>query len=127
MTKKLYYFAHPYSVKTTCGNNLHAAEEANFNICCIRAAELYKRGYMVYAPISHTHPIHTRDPKFLKDNEYDLWIEYDKLMMEKCKFDGLILAPGWESSPGCKFEHDEFKKKNLEILLYEDIIRGGVQ
>lgn len=122
----LYYFAHPYSVKDVNGKNIHSAEEANFNLCCMRALELLKRGYMIYSPIAHTHPIHIRDSDFLRINEYNLWMELDDLVIEKCKFKGLILAPGWELSLGCKHEYEKFKKKKLEILLYENIVRGGL-
>jgi|SRR3989344_7267019 len=120
---ELYYFAHPYTIKDKNKNNVHGAQEANFNLCCIRTAELLKKGYKIYSPIVHSHPIHIRDPKFLKSNEYKLWIELDKAMINKTKFDGIILAPEWRTSKGCMNEYKEFRKKGSKILFYEDIIK----
>lgn len=120
--KDLYYFAHPYSVKDTVGNSIHVAEEANFNLACLRTAELLKKGYFVYSPIAHTHPVHIRDPKFISEGEYLLWLKLDNLFIEKTNFRGIILAPGWEKSNGCIGEKKKFEKKNLEVLFYKDIM-----
>lgn len=120
---KLYYFAHPYTVKDKKGNNIHAGEEANFNLCCIRSVELLKRGYMIYAPVVHTHPMHIRSPEFLAKSEYELYMKLDGKIGEACK--GIILGPGWHVSSGCKREHEDFKKRGLEVLLYEDIVKDN--
>ena len=118
----LYYFAHPYTCKDEKGNNLLKGEEVNFNLCCIRSAELLKRGFAIYSPICHTHPIHVGDSEFLKNNEYKLWMELDSILTEKCS--AIILAPEWMNSSGCKKEREFFKEKGLDIWLYEDIIRN---
>jgi len=121
--RDLYYFAHPYTVKDKNGNNLHVGEEANFNLCNIRCVELLKRGYNIYSPISMTHPIHIRSPEFLANEEYKLWIKLDDLVIEKTDFKGIILAPNWEESTGCKNEKNIFGEKGLEILFYGDILK----
>ncbi len=121
--KDLYYFAHPYTVKDKDGRNVFAAEEANFNLCCVRTAELLKRGYYVYSPIAHSHPIHARDPTFLKNGEYNLWVMLNKLIMDKTEFKGIILAPVWEASSGCRDEKERFEKEGLEVLFYKDIVK----
>jgi len=121
--KELYYFAHPYTVKDKDGNNLKSGEEANFNLCNMRVAELLRRGYFIYSPISHSHPIHVREPDFLANNEYQLWVDLDNLIIEKTKFKGIILAPEWENSKGCLDEKKTFEKKGLEILFYKDLIK----
>ncbi len=56
--KGLWYFAHPYTCKDAEGYYVQAGEDANFAICCIRSGELLERGYNIYSPIAHTHPIH---------------------------------------------------------------------
>lgn len=119
--EKLFYFAHPYTVKDNEGKNVHALEESNFNLCCERAGELFKKGYLVYSPLSHSHPIHVRNPEFLQNNEWNLWMKLDKKIIEICN--GIILAPKWETSKGCIEEKRIFEEKGLEILLYEEIIK----
>ena len=119
---KLYYFAHPYTCKDKEGKIIHVGEEANFNLCNIRGGELIEKGYMIYSPISHTHTIHVSNPQFLANNEYELWLKLDNLIIDKTDFDGIILAPEWESSNGCKKEKLIFEGKGLEVLFYEDII-----
>ena len=102
---KLYYFAHPYT----------GDEEGNFNLCCSRSAELIKRGWLVYSPIAHTHPIHRA---WLGTRNVD-WYEFDNAFIRIIPFAGIILAPGWRDSEGCVKERELFKSLNREILSYE--------
>lgn len=78
---------------------------------------------MIYSPIAHTHPIHVREPQFLANNEWELWLQLDELFMKKTEFKGIILAPGWENSTGCKRERKHFEEKGLDILLYDEIMK----
>ncbi len=119
----LWYFAHPYTVRGEDGESKHAGEHANFLQACVKTSELMKRGFNVYSPIAHTHPVHIIDPQFIKNDEYKLWRNLDNLILGKTNFSGIILPPRWETSKGCREEREEFQKKNLRILLYEDIIR----
>lgn len=118
----IWYFAHPYTVKDKDGKNVHVGEQANFQQACMKTGELMKRGYMVYSPIAHTHPVHAISPEFIKNDEYKLWVKLDELIIEKTKFSGIILAPNWETSSGCKAERKEFEKKKLQVLLYEHLM-----
>jgi len=127
-TKKgLWYFAHPYTVMDHEKNFVLEGQEANFKLCCMRSAELIKRGYVIYSPITHTHPIHMSDPEFIKQREYLLWIDLDNEIINATKWKGIILAPKWEESRGCRDEYNMFKSKNLLIKLYEHIIRNEKQ
>jgi hypothetical protein len=124
----LYYFAHPYTAKDNKGCYVPAAEEANFRLCCYRSSRLLLAGYNIYSPISHTHPIHCACPEFLQRHEHKLWYELDIAFIEHAGFTGVILAPGWGTSKGCKLEYEWFlshKQSNgepHEILLYKDIV-----
>ena len=122
----IYYFAHPYTCKDKNGISILQGEEANFNLACVRSNELLKRGYLIYSPIIHSHSMHIKDPEFLKNREYQLWIELDNRTIELTQFKGIILAPSWETSSGCKGEYETFKKKGLEILLYEEVIKEPI-
>lgn len=122
----LWYFAHPYTCKDKNGNYIPEGEEANFVLCNIRAAELLVRGYNVYAPISHTHPIHRACPTFLARHEHELWYQLDNEVIDKTAWSGIILAPGWETSSGCKAEKERIESMDLPVLLYEDIINNNM-
>jgi len=124
MKDGLWYFAHPYTVKDRDGKNIYLAEEANFNLCCMRSLELLKIGYSIYSPIAHTHPMHVREPEFLKRGEYLTWINLDNKFIANTKFKGIIMAPEWEKSNGCTDERNHFKSKGLTIKLYSNIIKN---
>jgi len=118
----LYYFAHPYTCKDKDGNFVSEGEESNFQLCNIRAAKLINAGYNVYAPISHTHPIHRACPEFLARHEHELWYQLDNEVIDKTNWDGIILAPGWEKSSGCKAEKERIEARELPVLFYLDIM-----
>ena len=120
-----WYFAHPYNCKTTDGRSVPEGEQANFEVCNMRAGELFLRGYNIYSPISHTHPIHRATPTFLSAEEHEMWYELDFEFMDRCNFDGIILAPGWEASSGCRGELVWMRKAGKRVLLYDDIIAGS--
>ncbi len=122
-TKGLFYFAHPYTCKDSEGRYVPTAEEANFRLCCQRSGELLLRGYNVYSPIAHTHPIHVSTVPFLQNHEHQLWYQLDQEVIDRTAWDGIILAPDWEHSPGCGAERLEFVKKGLPVLFYDVIIQ----
>ena len=123
MNKGLWYFAHPYTCKDDKGNYVQAGEEANFRLCCQRSGELLMRGYNIYSPISHTHPIHIHTPELLRRHEHDMWYGLDNDVIAKTAWMGIILAPLWGKSSGCRGELEQFNDRKLKIKSYEDIIR----
>jgi len=120
-SKGFFYFAHPYTCKDGNGNYVPAGEDANFSLCNHRAACLIEAGYNIYSPISHTHPIHRASPTFLKNHEHHLWYLLDMEFLNKTNFDGIVLAPGWETSQGCQMEKKWFEEKGLPVLYYKDL------
>jgi len=118
-SKGFYYFAHAYTCKDEDGNFIFEGEEANFQLCNQRAARLIEAGYNIYSPISHTHPIHRASAVFLARHEHEAWYTLDMEFISKTKFDGIILAPGWENSMGCNMERDWFVRMGLEVITYE--------
>ena len=120
-TKGLWYFAHPYTCVDKDGNYVPEGEEANFQLANYRAGRLFLMGYNVYSPISHTHPIHRACPEFLTRHEHEIWYHLDMEMIEKTSFDGIILAPGWENSKGCRMERDWFVERGLPVLHFVEL------
>ena len=120
--RKLYYFAHPYTVRDASGQFVPAGEEANFRLCAIRSARLLQAGVNIYSPITHTHPIHIACPEFLAAAEHNLWYTLDNQIIDRMRWDGIIMAPGWEGSGGCRAERARFEALGLPVLLYGDIV-----
>ncbi|KKN66042.1 hypothetical protein LCGC14_0475200 [marine sediment metagenome] len=120
--KGFYYFAHPYACRDANGVFVPEGEEANFQLCNQRAARLIELGYNIYSPISHTHPIHRASPVFLARHEHEAWYVLDMEFMAKTNFDGIILAPGWENSKGCKMEKKYFVDKGLIVVELKQIL-----
>lgn len=80
------------------------------------AALLIQRGYYIFSPISHTHPIAIA-AKLPQGWEY--WNSYDRLMLWRC--DRLLVAklPGWDQSIGVLAEIGIAKEFNKPIEYWE--------
>ena len=122
----IWYFAHPYTCKDSQGNYVAGGEEANFRLCNIRAAKLIEMGYVIYSPISHTHPIHIAYPPFVGKNVHDMWYHFDNENIRQIPFKGIILAPNWEQSSGCRNERTMFMELGRTIVLYDDIMKNTI-
>ena len=117
----LWYFAHPYTVKNEKGDYVFEGEEANFRLCNYRAALLIEKGILLYSPISHTHPIHSASPVFAGGQAHGLWYDFDNAFIRIVPFTGIILAPGWQDSKGCKGEKALFEDLGREVrYLHEN-------
>ena len=88
----IWYFAHPYTCKDANGNYVSGGEEANFRLCNIRAAKLIEKGYVIYSPISHTHPIHVSYPPFVGQKIHEMWYKFVNENIRQIPFKGIISA-----------------------------------
>jgi len=82
-------------------------------------------GYVIYSPIAHTHSIQYATPGFMKQSgpeEHDYWIELDLEFIRRSGFTGIIMAPNWEESRGCRGEKDHFDQEGKKVLYYSDIV-----
>jgi len=124
MRPGLYYFAHIYSADTEEGRI------CNYKLCCRRSAKLLLKGYNIFSPITHSHPIEAASPEMLLwsvEKRWQFWIDIDMALLEYIKFTGAIFAPLWGKSAGCMREYDWFlfhrrsDGKPYEILQYNKI------
>ena len=113
--KGLWYLAHPYTVKNKKGEYVAGGEEANFQLCNLRAARLIEKGVLIYSPISHTHPIHQIYPPFVGGEVHVMWYEFDNAIIRATPFEGIILSPGWENSQGCRGEKVLFEELGRKV------------
>jgi len=121
-SKGLYYLAHPYTCKDKDGKYVPKGEDANFQLANYRAGQCLLRGYNVYSPISHTHPIHRATVEFLARHEHETWYQLDIDFIDRTRFSGIILCPGWETSKGCMLEKQWFEAKGLPVLYYAQVV-----
>lgn len=96
----LYYLASPYS-------KYPGGLERAFKDICIISADLVRRGYAVFSPIAHTHPIAIQGG--LNPLDHSLWLPFDEPMMRACTAIAVAMLPGWKDSYGVDFEIKQFK------------------
>lgn len=120
-----YYFVHPYSANTK------EKRIENYNLCCRRSAKIILKGYNIFSPIVHSHPIEMACPEMLKwsvEERWKFWIALDMAILKYVGFTGVILAPRWDNSIGCRREYAWFLSHQkpdggpCDILRYDDII-----
>ncbi|MCL5281317.1 MAG: DUF1937 family protein [Planctomycetes bacterium] len=123
----LWYFAHPYTVVDAWAIQNHAAMEANFRLCCLRAARLVEAGWLIYSPVAHTHPIKAAWPEFMAATTEQRWYEYDLLFIQAIPFAGIILPPLWHVSRGCIEEEKLFEQLGRSVRYFSDpcLVRAG--
>lgn len=110
----IYYFAHPL----TNGDSEPESSSIRYNyeLCVLRTARLMQAGYLVYSPIVHSYRPH----EYLNWT-WRKWLEYDSHMIKAFDFTGIIFAPKWHLSKGCRREKELFDNLNKKILHYRDL------
>ena len=118
----LWYLAHPYTCKDAEGRYVLGGEEANFRLCCVRAARLIEAGWLIYSPIAHTHPIHCAWPGFVGQEAHEMWYTLDNEFIRQIPFAGIILAPGWQMSKGCRHEKELFESLGRQVMYLDEVL-----
>jgi hypothetical protein len=76
------------------------------------AAIIMGKGYYLYSPISHTHPI--ADAGELPRG-WDFWGGYDEIMISACKVLVVLMLDGWKESTGVNAEIKIAQRLGLPI------------
>jgi len=105
-----FYLASPYT-KYPSG-----IEDAFAEVCCA-AAWCLKNGIIVYSPIAHTHPV--ADFGGLDHFDHDMWMAFDRPMMEAAKGIIVCMMPTWELSRGIDIEIAQFKNAGKAVYYLE--------
>lgn len=86
--------------------------ESRFNIANGVAGRIMKQGYLVFSPISHTHPIaeKVRLPK-----EWDFWKRQDETFLHWCDEFWVLMMSGWKESKGVQAEIEIAKELGKPI------------
>jgi hypothetical protein len=104
--KKL-YIAIPYR------NN----PEYSFEIANFVSAELMKKGYIVFSPISHSHPIGL---VMNKQFDHEFWMNQDLPFLKFCDELIVICIEGWKESKGVQEEIAMAKLLKKKIVYIAD-------
>jgi hypothetical protein len=88
---KTAYLAVPYSHKNK------STRMARFDCANIAAAHLFKLGYNVLSPISHSHPI---SQYMDNSNDSAFWVSVDEYWQRHCDVLFVLKIEGWKDSAG---------------------------
>lgn len=108
--KPIVYLAVPYTHKDT------AIMQKRFELVTEFAANLMNQGYIVYSPITSSHPVDYYLRKEGINLSSDQWVDFDESFLAVCTSCILLMLPGWEKSSGVKRELDYFKGVGKTIL-----------
>lgn len=107
--RRLWYLGSPYS-KYPGG-----VDEA-FELVCRKAGDLMVKGYAIFCPIAHSHPIeklsNTAKP-------HDFWLGQDMAFLDVCFGMFVYKMPSWEVSFGLNWEIDWMKRNGKPVEYIE--------
>lgn len=93
-------------------------EERSFKIANQVAADLIKDGFIVYSPISHSHPIATQCGL---DLDFKFWEKIDKCFIDWCDIVLIVDIAGWQKSIGVNAELKYAKEKGKMIWYHSKL------
>lgn len=91
----MFYLASPYSHESRLFREQRALAAAK------AAAELCRRGCLVFSPIAHSHPMHIHGNL---PGDWDFWERFDRWFIERCERLIVLTIDGWEQSKGVAAE-----------------------
>lgn len=111
MRDGLIYLATPYSHPDK------AVRQSRFEVVNAVAARLIGEGYLIYSPISHSHPIALAGQL---PTGWDYWERYDRLILSVCSQLIVVCQNGWSESVGVKAEIDTAREIGLPVSFMRD-------
>lgn len=106
---KKIYLAGPYS------HDSKLVKLKRFLDLNVKSAELMEKGFLVFSPISHSHPISTWVSKENKMS-YDFWLTQDFWILEMCDELHVLCLDGWLESKGVAAEIKKAEELNIPIV-----------
>ena len=108
--KPVLYIAGPYS-----HNELEVCTE-RFDKLTEVAAKFVNDGFIVYSPITHTHPI---EVAIGTKQSSEFWVDFDKTFMALCTRCIVVKLPGWDTSKGVAREIAWFEVRGIKAEYVE--------
>ena len=110
---KLLYLASPYSHPSA------AVREFRYQCNLRAAAKLMQRGYAVFSPIAHSHPIEAHLDPTHPDARHDFWMCQDLLILARCEEVCVLKITGWRESAGVKCETELADELRISVFFIE--------
>lgn len=88
------YLARPYSHPDP------AVRQERFAAACRAAAELIRRGHVVFSPVAHSHAIAQHGLPL----DWRFWSRHDRRYLEACDEVAVLMLDGWRESVGVRAE-----------------------
>jgi hypothetical protein len=107
--RRIIYLACPYTHPDS------KVREQRFHAATTAAAVLITRGYIVYSPITMTHPIDVALAGVTETLGSDYWVSFDEAFMDACSEMVILKIEGWESSNGIRREMEYFQKRGKPV------------
>ena len=114
--KRKIYLACPYSHPSQLVRELRT-EQVD-----AKAAELMKKGNLVFSPLSHSHPI-SKYVDAERNASHEFWLEQDYWILDICDEVRVLCLEGWVDSYGVSAEIARAKELGMNIV-YDYYIQG---
>ena len=111
--KKIIYLACPYTDASA------EVREQRFRLATEVAANLIRKGQIVFSPITMTHPIDIVLAGDLGTLGSDFWVKFDESFMAFCSELAILRVEGWEKSPGILRERRFFEERSLPVWFVD--------
>jgi len=79
-----------------------------------KAAELMMQGFLVFSPLSHSHPVSKYCDVDPCDN--DFWLKQDLWILEICNEMRILCLPGYQESKGIQIEKEYAKQLGKPVV-----------
>jgi nucleoside 2-deoxyribosyltransferase len=101
--------------------------EERYDVVTSVAADLISKGYIVFSPLTMTHPIDKLLAAQHSTLGSDYWVTFDEAFMEFCSEIAVLMLDGWEKSSGVARELSYFRDKGRPVhwLKYDGAVDAG--
>jgi nucleoside 2-deoxyribosyltransferase len=112
---KLIYLASPYNDESA------DLREKRYQEACKACVWLMCRGWIVYSPIVHNHPLATN---YDLPKGWDFWQRADTCTLERCDEMLILTIDGWDTSRGIKAERAFAIELKIPIQQMTPVVGG---
>ena len=127
MNKKLVYLATPYSftvkskeiglTRPDYSEQEREIRQKRFEAVNKVASKLMEKGFMIFSPISHSHPIASQCDM---DSSFETWAEFDFALISRCDMVFVYCQKGWEDSRGVENEAMFAVKHGIPVIYIDE-------
>ena len=112
------YLASPYS------HERPEIRAARYEEICYLAGFFITNGYVIYSPITHTHPIAIR---MGLPTDWNFWKKFDETILFRCEALWIATMKGWINSTGIENEIKIAKRLGIPISYVNPITKEVTQ